>query len=100
MILSGQENKSLNFHNLLSDLHNNPDELSNMRHLYIFQNLIQSNFEEIQSVPPIWKHIQTQFSIFQNHTCQKVRPDFKFLGKKLLDGTLKPRKIKLKVFSK
>ena len=50
------------------------------------------------SVPPILKHIQTHFSISYNHICQKVTPDLKFLEKKLLDGTLKPGKIKSKVF--
>ena len=47
--------------------------------------------EVIQSVPPIWKHIRTHFSFFLNHICQKVTPDLKSLGKKLSDGTLKPR---------
>ena len=28
----------------------------------------------IQSVPPKWGHIRTQFSIFLNHIFQKVRP--------------------------
>ena len=40
-------------------------------------------------------------SIFKTtYLCQKVTPDLKFLGKKLSDGTLKPKKIKLEVFLK
>ena len=34
----------------------------------------------------------------KNHIRQKVSPVLKFLGKKLSDGTLKLRKIKLEVF--
>ena len=52
----------------------------------------------IQGVPPICWQLRTQFSISYNHLCQKVRPVLKFLWKKLSDGTLKPRKIKLEVF--
>ena len=33
----------------------------------------------------------------KNHICQKVSPVLKFLNKNLLDGTLKPGKIKLEV---
>ena len=32
------------------------------------------------------------------YICQKVTPDLKSLGRKLSDGTLKPRKMKLEVF--
>ena len=52
----------------------------------------------IQSVPPKWGQLRTQFSIFLNHIFQKVRPVLKFLWKNLSDGTLKLNKIKLKVF--
>ena len=54
----------------------------------------------IQGVPPICWQLRTKFWKLKNHICQKVTPDLKSLGKKLLDGTLKPRKIKLEVFLK
>ena len=50
------------------------------------------------SVPPIWKHDPTQFSIFKRPLCQKVRPILKSLWKKLSDSNLKLRKIKLELF--
>ena len=55
---------------------------------YFIWNYLLTHYlrNKIQSVPPIWKHIQTHFSIFQNHICQKVTPDLKFLGKKVFFG--------------
>ena len=52
----------------------------------------------LQGVPPICWQVQTKFWKLKNYMSQKVSPVLKFLGKKLLDGTLKPRKIKLEVF--
>ena len=43
----------------------------------------------IQGVPPICWQLRTKFWKLKNHICQKVSPVLKFLGKKLLDGTLK-----------
>ena len=44
-------------------------------------------------------NFRLNFLFFLNQICQKVRPVLKFLWKKLSDGTLKPSKIKLEVFS-
>ena len=53
---------------------------------------------QIQGVPLICWQLRTKFWKLKNHICQKVSPVLKSLGKKLLDGTLKPGKIKLEVF--
>jgi hypothetical protein len=71
--------------------------------LYLKNSIIATSMTKIsvillQSVPPKWGHIQTQFSIFKNHKFQKVRPVLKTLQKNLSDGTLKLSKIKLEVF--
>ena len=52
----------------------------------------------IQGVPLICWQLQTKFWKLKNHICQKVSHVFKFLGIKLLYGTLKLGKIQLKVF--
>ena len=52
---------------------------------------------DIQGVPSICWQLQTKFWKLKNHM-SKSKPCFKILGKKLLDGTLKPGKIKLEVF--
>ena len=51
----------------------------------------------LQGVPPICWQVQTKFWKLKNYMSQKVSPVLKFLGKKLLDSTLKLGKIKLEV---